>query len=66
MGFPAPSSPQTIEALRHVMSQARSAGKIVGFYAAHPTLAELAPEADLVAIDSDVTALRLGLAQLFG
>lgn len=65
MGFPSPSSPQTLEALRHLMSLAREAGKIVGFYAAHPALVELAPEADLVAIDSDVTALRLGLAQLF-
>lgn len=65
-GFPAPHSPQTVEALRGIIAVARRAGKVVGFYAAHPTLVELAPEADLVAIDSDVTALRLGLAQLFG
>lgn len=65
MGFPSPSSPQTLDALRRVMGLARDAGKIVGFYAANPALVQLAPEADLVAIDSDVTALRLGLAQLF-
>ncbi len=66
MGFPSPSSSQTLEALRQVIGMARAAGKVVGFYAANPALVEVAPEADLVAIDSDVTALRLGLAQLFG
>ncbi|MFV0462471.1 MAG: HpcH/HpaI aldolase family protein [Nostocoides sp.] len=65
MGFPAPDSAQTVSAVRSVIALARKARKIVGFHAANPTLVALAPEADLVTIDSDVTALRLGLAQLF-
>ena len=65
-GFPDPASPQTIAALRSVIGLARVAGKVVGCYAGNPTLAALADEVDLVALDSDVAALRLGLGQLFG
>ncbi len=64
-GFPSPSSPQTIAAVREVIRQARRVGKIVGFMAGTPQLLALAPEADLVAVDTDVTALRQGLAALF-
>lgn len=64
-GFPGPSSPQTITALRDVIHLARQADKVVGFMAGTPELLAVAPEADLVAVDTDVTALRRGLAQLF-
>ncbi len=64
-GFPGPSSPQTLTALREVISLARQANKVVGFMAGTPELLALAPEADLVAVDTDVAALRLGLSQLF-
>lgn len=64
-GYPSPDSPQTIAALRHVIKVARSADKIVGFMAGRPKLLAVAPEADLVAIDTDVSALRLGLGRLF-
>jgi 4-hydroxy-2-oxoheptanedioate aldolase len=66
MGYPSPDSPQTVAALRRVIGIAREAGKIVAFCAADGTLARLSDDVDLVAVDSDVTALRLGLAQLFG
>ncbi|WP_353957066.1 aldolase/citrate lyase family protein [uncultured Ornithinimicrobium sp.] len=61
-GFPAPDSPQTLDAVRHVLGLARGAGKVAGFMAGAPGLVDLAPEADLVALDTDVAALRLGLS----
>lgn len=64
-GFPSPSSPQTLAALRQVFEAGRQADKIVGFMAGTPELLSLAPEADLVAMDTDVAALRLGLSQVF-
>ena len=64
-GYPAPNSPQTIQALREVISLARAAHKIAGFMAGRPELLSVAPEADLVAADTDVSALRLGLSQIF-
>ncbi|HKJ10951.1 MAG TPA: aldolase/citrate lyase family protein [Ornithinimicrobium sp.] len=64
-GHPGPGSPGTIEALRHVISLARAAGKLAGFMAGQPELLAVAPEADLVAVDTDVSALRLGLARVF-
>jgi 2-keto-3-deoxy-L-rhamnonate aldolase RhmA len=63
-GYPAASSPQTIDALRHVIALARAAGKIVGFMAGRPELLAVASDADLVAVDTDISALRLGLVQL--
>jgi 4-hydroxy-2-oxoheptanedioate aldolase len=64
-GHPAPDSPQTVQALRDVIALARSAGKVAGFMAGKPGLLAVATEADLVAVDTDVSALRLGLAQVF-
>ena len=64
-GFPGPSSSQTITALRDVIHLARQAGKVVGFMAGTSELLAVASEADLVAVDTDVTALRRGLSQLF-
>jgi 4-hydroxy-2-oxoheptanedioate aldolase len=64
-GYPAPDSPQTIRALRQVIALARDAGKIAGFMAGRPDLLSVASDADLVAVDTDVSALRLGLGQIF-
>ena len=64
-GYPAPNSPQTIDALRHVLRLARTAAKIAGFMAGRPELLAVAPEADLVAVDTDASALRLGLTAIF-
>ncbi len=64
-GFSSPTSPETLSALKHVISLARRAGKTVGFMAGRPELLAMADQADLVAVDTDVTALRNGLAGLF-
>jgi 2-keto-3-deoxy-L-rhamnonate aldolase RhmA len=64
-GHPAPDSPRTIQAIRDVIGLARTAGKIAGFMAGRPGLLAVASEADLVAVDTDVSALRLGLARIF-
>jgi len=64
-GHPGPGSQDTITALRHVISLTREAGTFAGFMAGQPELLALAPEADLVAVDTDVSALRLGLARVF-
>jgi 2-keto-3-deoxy-L-rhamnonate aldolase RhmA len=64
-GFSDPSSTETLNALAGVIELARAAGKIVGFMGGRPELLALAPKADLVAVDTDVTALRSGLAQIF-
>jgi 4-hydroxy-2-oxoheptanedioate aldolase len=64
-GYPAPGSPQTIGALREVLGLARAAGRIAGFMAGGPELLAVASEADLVAADTDASALRLGLARIF-
>ncbi|MGB7447983.1 MAG: aldolase/citrate lyase family protein [Ornithinimicrobium sp.] len=63
-GYPGPGSAETINALRHVIGLARAAGKFAGFMAGQPELVAVAPEADLVAVDTDVSALRLGLARV--
>lgn len=65
-GYPAADSPQTIQVLRDVIGVARSAGKMAGFMAGRPALLEVGPAADLVAVDTDVSALRLGLQQIYG
>jgi len=64
-GFPSPSSSQTLAALTHVIALARDAGKTVGFMAGRPELLAIAENADLVAVDTDASALRTGLALLF-
>ncbi len=64
-GYSGPSSPETITALRSVIHFAREAGKVVGFMAGTSELLSVAAEADLVAVDTDVTALRRGLDLLF-
>lgn len=64
-GYPAPDSSQTIQALRDVIDLARAAGKIAGFMAGRPALLAVASQADLVAVDTDVSALRIGLGRIF-
>jgi 2-keto-3-deoxy-L-rhamnonate aldolase RhmA len=63
-GFPDPSSPETLAALGDVVALSREAGKVVGFMAGTPALVGRASTADLVAVDTDVAALRTGLTQL--
>ena len=62
----APGDEEVMNAIRSIVETARTAGKIVGMYAGRPDLLGLAPSLDLVAVDSDVSALRRGVADLFG
>ena len=64
-GFASAEAPETVEALRRVVAASREAGKIAGFMAGLPGLLAIASEADLVAVDTDAAALRVGLARLF-
>lgn len=65
IGNASPSSPEGVAAVRSVVEVGREAGGIVGMYAGSDELRALAPLLDLVALDSDLTALRLGMAALF-
>ena len=66
LGNPSPSSPEGVAAVWSVIDVGRAAGVVVGMYAGSDELRALAPLLDLVALDSDLTALRLGMASLFG
>jgi len=64
LGIPSPSSPAGVAAVRAVLEVGRSAGGVVGMYAGSDELRALTPLLDLVALDSDLTALRLGVASV--
>ena len=66
LGHASPSSPEGVAAVRSALEVGRAAGGIVGMYAGSDELRALAPLLDIVAVDSDLTALRLGMAALFG
>lgn len=60
-----PGEPPVMTAIQSVVDTARSAGKLVGMFAGRDDLLALAPTLDLVAVDTDVSALRRGVADLF-
>ena len=60
-----PGEPEVMAAIASVIQVARRAAKIVGMYAGRPDLLEVTPKLDLVAVDSDVSAVRRGIADLF-
>lgn len=66
LGIESASSADGLGAVRAAIESGRSAGVLVGMYAGSPELRALAPLVDLIALDSDMTALRLGLQKLFG
>ncbi len=66
LGRSSPSSPEGVAAVRSVIEVGRAAGVVVGMYAGSDELRALSPLLDLIALDSDLTALRLGMASLFG
>lgn len=65
LGLGTPDQPEVLHNIREVVSVTRSHGKVIGVYAGRPELLALTPELDLVAVDIDVTALRIGRQQLF-
>jgi len=60
-----PGEPEVMAAIASVIETARSAGKIVGMFAGRPDLLEVGPELDLLAVDTDASAIRRGIADLF-
>jgi 4-hydroxy-2-oxoheptanedioate aldolase len=60
-----PGDEPVMTAIASVVETVRSTGKIVGMFTGRPDLLALAPTLDLVAVDTDVTALRRGIADLF-
>ncbi len=66
LGLASPVAPEALDVLRAVIEVGRSAGVVVGLYAGLDELRDLAPLLDLIALDSDITALRLGLRTMFG
>ena len=60
-----PGEEPVMTAIASVVETVRSTGQIVGMFTGRPDLLALAPTLDLVAVDTDVTALRRGIADLF-
>ena len=60
-----PGEEPVMTAIASVVETVRSTGMIVGLFTGRPDLLALAPTLDLVAVDTDVTALRRGIADLF-
>jgi 2-keto-3-deoxy-L-rhamnonate aldolase RhmA len=61
-----PGEPEVMAAIATVVDVGRTAGKIVGMFAGRPDLLEVGPKLDLVAVDTDASAIRRGIADLFG
>lgn len=55
-----------VRAIHRVAAAAREAGVLAGGFSGNRDLDGRLPELDLVAVDTDVTALRLGVAALLG
>jgi 4-hydroxy-2-oxoheptanedioate aldolase len=60
-----PGEPEVIAGIASVIEIARSAGTIVGMFAGRPDLLEVGPRLDLLAVDTDASAIRRGIADLF-
>lgn len=66
LGRPSVVDEEVVTAIHHVVATARGAGVLAGAFSGSRDLDGLLPELDLVAVDTDVTALRQGVAGLFG
>lgn len=66
LGRPGPADEQVVAAVGTVASLAREHGVLAGAFSGSRELDRLLPPLDLVAVDTDVTALRAGVAGLFG
>jgi 4-hydroxy-2-oxoheptanedioate aldolase len=62
LGAGGTTEPEVLAAVREVLTATRAAGGLTGYFAGDPGLAALLPEVDLLAVDSDVAALRAGVA----
>ena len=66
LGRPSVLDDDVVAAIHRVADAARYAGGLAGAFAGNRELDRRLPELDLVAVDTDVTALRLGVASLLG
>ncbi|MFX0538895.1 HpcH/HpaI aldolase family protein [Ornithinimicrobium sp. Y1847] len=67
LGRPGVTDEQVVAAIGRVRDAAREAGVLVGAFSGSRELDPLLPsDLDLVAVDTDVTVLREGMAALFG
>ncbi|GGK83238.1 HpcH/HpaI aldolase family protein [Ornithinimicrobium pekingense] len=66
LGRPSVVDDELVAAVHRVVSTAREAGVLGGAFSGNRDLDGLLPDLDLVALDTDVTALRRGVADLFG
>jgi 4-hydroxy-2-oxoheptanedioate aldolase len=66
LGRPSVVDDEVVAAIHHVARTARDRGVMAGAFAGNRELDGLLPELDLLAVDTDVTALRQGVSSLFG
>ncbi len=60
-----PGEEPVMTAIASIMETVRAVGKVVGMFMGRPDLLAVGPTLDLVAVDTDVSALRRGIADLF-
>jgi 4-hydroxy-2-oxoheptanedioate aldolase len=60
-----PGEEPVLAAIATVVATVRAAGKIAGMFTGRPDLLALAHDLDLIGVDTDVTAIRRGIADLF-
>jgi 4-hydroxy-2-oxoheptanedioate aldolase len=60
-----PGEEKVMSAIASVVETVRAAGKVVGMFTGRPDLLALAQNFDLIGVDTDVTAVRRGIAELF-
>ncbi|CCH77463.1 putative 2-dehydro-3-deoxyglucarate aldolase [Nostocoides japonicum T1-X7] len=65
LGRPTVADPEVAAAISAVAAAARRHGILAGAFSGSRSLEPLLPPLDVVAVDTDVSALRLGLAELF-
>lgn len=61
-----PGDDRVMVAISSVVEAVRASGKIVGMFTARPDLLAAASVVDLVAVDTDVSALRCGVTEILG
>ena len=61
-----PGDDRVMVAISSVVETVRARDKIVGMFTGRPDLLAAASVVDLVAVDTDVSALRRGITELFG
>lgn len=65
LGRPSVVDEEVVAAIHHVAATARRQGVLVGAFSADRNLDRRLPGLDLLGVDTDVGAIRLGMAQLF-